>query len=182
MNSWWNYLSRATGIVAAALAVASLVWGLFFSARNTGTKLKPNWWLALHNWLGGLTLSFIGVHMLVSLLDTPYGLRIIDLFVPSGKVGWGIGWGVVATWMFAIVVIPSMARIRRRLPRKAWHVVHLISIPAIVLTAVHAYQIGSDSASVFFTRGLALLVGISMYPISIRLTGIAQAKRRAAAA
>lgn len=180
MSSWWWYLTRSTGIVAAILSVASLVWGLFFSARNTGTRLKPNWWLALHNWLGGLTLSFIGIHMLVSFLDTQSGLKLLDLFVPSGKVGWSIGWGVVAAWLFAIVVLPSVARIRRRLPRKAWHVVHLLSIPAVVLTFVHAYQAGSDSAASFFTRGLALLVGVAVYPISLRLIGIAQARRAAA--
>jgi DMSO/TMAO reductase YedYZ heme-binding membrane subunit len=181
VSSWWYYLSRSTGIVAAVLAVASLVWGLFFSARNTGNRLKPNWWLALHNWLGGLTLAFIGLHMLVSFLDTSRGLRFVDLFIPSGKVGWAIGWGVVAFWMFAIVVIPSMARIRRRLPRKAWHVVHLIAIPATVLTAVHAYQAGSDANTVSFPRVLALLVGVAVYPITIRLIGLAQARRTAVA-
>lgn len=175
------YLTRSTGIVAAVLAVASLMWGLFFSARNTGTRLKPNWWLALHNWLGGLTLGFIGLHMLVSFLDTDAGLRLIDLFVPSSTVGWAIGWGVVATWLFAIVVLPSMARIRRHLPRKAWHVVHLLAVPAVVLTAVHAYQAGSDSMSLYFTRGLAVLVGLAVYPISIRLLGIAQRRRAATA-
>ena len=128
------------GIVAAVLSVASLVWGLFFSARNTGQRLKANWWLALHNWLGGLTLTFIGLHMVVSLLDTDAGLHLIDLFVPSSEVGWEIGWGVIATWLFAIVVLPSIARIRRRLPRKAWHAVHLLSIPAVVLTGVHSFQ------------------------------------------
>ncbi len=175
------YLTRATGIVAAVLAVASLVWGLFFSSRNTGTKLKPNWWLALHNWLGGLTLAFIGVHMLASFAAGSYGIGVKDLFIPSGAIGWAIGWGVVATWMFAITVIPSMARIRRRLPRKAWHAVHLISIPAVVLSMVHAFQSGSDSAASYFTRGLALLVGVAMYPITIRLVGLYQARRPAAA-
>jgi sulfoxide reductase heme-binding subunit YedZ len=177
MNSWMWYLSRATGIVAAVLAVASLVWGLFFSARNTGKRLKPNWWLALHNYLGGLTLAFIGIHMLVSFLDSNRGLGFVDLFVPSGKVGWAIGWGVVAFWLFAIVVLPSITRVRRRLPRKAWHVVHLISIPAVVLTFVHAYQSGSDSMSIYFTRGLALMVGLAIYPVTIRLLGIAQRRR-----
>jgi DMSO/TMAO reductase YedYZ heme-binding membrane subunit len=180
MTSWWWYLTRATGIVAAVLAVASLVWGLFFSSRNTGTKLKPNWWLALHNYLGGLTLGFVGVHMFFAFLDTSRGIGFLDLFVPSGRIGWNIGWGVVAAWLFAIVVLPSMARIRRRLPRRAWHMVHLFSIPAITLTAVHAYQAGSDSPTQFFTRGLAVLVGISMYPIAIRLIGVAQARRAAA--
>ena len=181
MNTWLWYLTRSTGIVAAVLAVASLVWGLFFSSRNTGTKLKPNWWLALHNYLGGLTFAFIGLHMVVSFLDTDSGLRLIDLFVPSNTVGWAIGWGVVAFWLFALVTIPSLARIRRRLPRKAWHIVHLLAIPATVLTAVHAYQAGSDSFSASFTRGLALLVGIAIYPISIRLIGLAQRRKALAA-
>jgi len=174
MDSVMWYLSRATGIVAAVLAVAALVWGLFFSARNTGTRLRPNWWLALHNYLGGLTLVFIGLHMLVAFLDAQVGLNFIDLFIPSGSVGWEIGWGVVAFWLFAIVVLPSIGRIRRRLPRKAWHAVHLLGIPAVVLTGVHAYQSGSDAASHFFTTGLAVLIGISIYPITIRLVGIAQ--------
>ena len=180
MNEWMWYLTRATGIVAAMLAVASLVWGLFFSARNTGTRLKPNWWLALHNHLGGLTLGFVGLHMLVSFLDSESGLEFVDLFVPSSTVGWAIGWGVVAFWLFAIVVLPSIARIRRRLPRKAWHVVHLLGVPAVALTAVHAVQAGSDSLSVTFTRGLALLVGIAVYPVTIRLLGLAQRRRAAA--
>jgi len=173
------YLTRSTGIVAAVLAVAALVWGLFFSARNTGTRLKPNWWLALHNYLGGLTLVFIGIHMLVSFLDTEAGLAFVDLLVPNSKVGWGIGWGVIAFWLFVIVVLPSIARIRRRLPRKAWHAVHLVAIPAVVLSGVHAYQSGSDSMSVYFTRGLALLIGLAVYPITIRLLGIAQRRRAA---
>lgn len=182
MSSWSWYLTRSTGIVAAVLSVAALVWGLFFSARNTGTRLKPNWWLALHNWLGGLTLTFIGLHMLFSLMDSQTGLGLKDLFIPSGSVGWAIGWGVVAFWLFALVVLPSVARVRRRLPRKAWHVVHLLAIPATVLGMVHAFQIGSDSAASYFTRGLALLVGIAVYPISIRLIGLAEARRRRTAA
>ena len=174
------YLTRATGIVAAVLAVASLVWGLFFSARNTGTRLRPNWWLALHNYLGGLTLVFIGLHMLVSFLDSDTGLSLVDLIIPSGEVGWAIGWGVVAFWLFALVVLPSVGRVRRRLPRKAWHVVHLLAIPAVALTGVHAYQSGSDSSSNYFTRGLAVLIGIAVYPVSIRLLGIAQRRRATA--
>ena len=52
MSSWWWFLSRSTGIVAAALSVVSLAWGFFFSSRTMGTKLKANWWLGLHKWLG----------------------------------------------------------------------------------------------------------------------------------
>lgn len=180
MDSLLWCLTRATGIVASLLAVASLVFGLFFSSRNTGSRQRPNWWLALHNYLGGLTLAFIALHMLVSFLDTDSGLRFLDLFVPNDEVGWGIGWGVLAAWLFAIVVLSSIARVRRRLPRKVWHVVHLLALPAVVLTGVHAYQSGSDWASNYFTTGLAVLTGVAIYPIVIRLLGLAHQRRATA--
>ncbi len=82
MNDWLWFLTRSTGIVAAVLAVAALVWGFFFSARNTGSRRPANWWLALHNWLGGLTLGFIGAHMLLSVMDsqTP-GLEVQEVSI-----------------------------------------------------------------------------------------------------
>jgi DMSO/TMAO reductase YedYZ heme-binding membrane subunit len=181
MNSWLWYLTRSTGIVATVLAVASMILGLLFSSRNMGNRRKPNWWLAVHNWLGGLTLTFIGLHLLVAYLDTDAGLRLLDLVVPNDTAGWSIGWGVLATWLFAIVVLPSTARIRRRLPRKAWHIVHLLSFPALALTAVHAFQSGSDRPSEYFILTAAGLIGLAVYPTAIRLLGIAQRKRAAAA-
>lgn len=180
MSEWIWYLTRSTGIVAALLAVATIIWGLFFSARNTGRRLKANWWLALHNRLGGLTLVFTGLHMLFALLDTDAGLRLVDLFVPNGRAEWAIGSGVVAFWLFAMLVFTSLGRVRRLLPRKAWHLLHLLSIPAAMLTVFHAIQAGSDALATWFTRGLALLGGLAVYPLTVRLIGVAQRRRAVA--
>ena len=179
MNSWWWYLTRSTGIVATVLAVASVVLGLTFSSRNMGTRQKPNWWLALHNWLGGLTMAFIGLHMAVSFIGEDKGLRLVDLFVPNSTAGWAIGWGVIAAWLFVLVVLPSTARIRRHIPRHVWHIIHLLSFPALTLTAVHAFQSGTDRPSEYFVLAAAALVGAGIYPLTIRLIGIT--KRRQAA-
>ena len=181
MSSWWWYLTRSTGIVAAVLSVAALMWGFYFSSRNMGQRLKANWWLALHNWLGGSALAFTAAHMLVSFLDTEAGLRFVDLLWPNGEVGWEIGWGVIAFWLFCIVVLPSLARIRRRLPRSVWHAVHLLAIPAVVLTAVHSLQAGYDADTRVFTRIFALIVGIGMYPLSVRVLSVLHARRTASA-
>lgn len=178
MSSWWWFLSRSTGIVAAALSVVSLAWGFFFSSRTMGTKLKANWWLGLHKWLGGMTLSFIGVHMFVSLLDEDQALHLVDLFVPSGSVGWSIGYGVVAAWLFALVVLPSVAKVRRRLPRRLWRVVHLLSVPAIVLTGIHTAMAGSDAVSHAFIIGFAALVGFAVFTLTIRVLGLGQSTKR----
>ncbi len=45
-------------------------WGLLFSARETGTRLRPAWWLDLHKWLGGLALVFTAVHLVVAFADS----------------------------------------------------------------------------------------------------------------
>ena len=89
------YLTRSTGIVATLLSAAALVWGFLFSARATGNRLRPAWWLDLHNWLGGLALVFIGVHIATSWLDSDAGIGLIQVFVPGSATrdAWAIGWG-----------------------------------------------------------------------------------------
>ena len=83
MDEWWWYLTRASGIVATILAVGSLVFGAFFSARNTGSRRTPAWWLDLHNYLGGLALIFTGVHLLASVLDPNSGIGIVQVLDPG---------------------------------------------------------------------------------------------------
>ncbi len=39
---WW-YLARSTGIVAWALAAASVIWGLLLSTRSARGIAKPVW-------------------------------------------------------------------------------------------------------------------------------------------
>ena len=72
---WW-YLTRSSGIVATVLGVLALGLGFLFSARDTGSRLKPAWWLDLHNWLGGLTLAFTGFHLLAAYMDTYSGIGL----------------------------------------------------------------------------------------------------------
>ena len=169
MTSWWWFLTRATGIVAVVLALASLTFGLTFSARNTGDRHRPNWWMAMHRWLGGLTLAFTVGHVVAAYLDTDSGLRLVDLVLPSTAAGWAIGWGVVALWLFVAVTVPSVARVRRQIPRRVWHVVHLLAIPAFALSIVHAYQAGSDATQSWLLMLLATVGGSAAYPLVLRL-------------
>src|SRR3954471_22920371 len=107
MNDAWWYLSRATGVVATILAVAALVMGLFFSARNTGRRLRPAWWLDLHNWLGGLTLVFTIVHVVAIFADSDAGIGVAQVFIPgtASTSSWAVTWGVLAMYVFAIVTL-----------------------------------------------------------------------------
>lgn len=179
MSQWWWYFTRATGIVAAVLAVAALAWGLLFSARETGTRLRPAWWLDLHSWLGGLTLTFTTVHVVASYADRDLGLRLLDLVVPgvAKHQTTPLAWGVLAFLAFAVVTLTSLARVKRTIARRTWHLIHLFSVPAVVAMGAHAYQTGSDASTFAFLALFVVVAGTSVYPLAIRLLGLGSKRR-----
>ena len=169
MNDIWWYLSRSSGVVATVLIVAALVWGLFFSARATGTRRRPAWWLSLHNYLGGLAFAFTMLHLATVYQDELSGIGLLQIFVPLTASGWewGITWGVIATYVFALVVFTSWPK--KRGSRRTWLTIHLLSVPATVLVAIHAWMVGSSRGQLWFQVLLALLVGLVVYPAVLRV-------------
>jgi DMSO/TMAO reductase YedYZ heme-binding membrane subunit len=183
MDQWMWYLVRSSGIVATALMVAALGWGFLFSARETGKRLRPAWWLDLHNWLGGLALVFTGVHMAAVFADSDLGLGLVDIFVPNAADDQtaAITWGVIAFYLLAVVVFTSWPK--KRLRRPVWRAIHLLSVPATIFAGIHAYTTGSDATTFAFKAFLVLLAGAAVYPAALRLTGVISsrmASRRAA--
>jgi methionine sulfoxide reductase heme-binding subunit len=169
------FLARSTGIVALILILFAVGDGLIFSGREGGRRhLRPAWWLDLHRGVGGYALVFTGLHMLTSFLASETGVGLAEVFVP-GAASYSTAaftWGVLAFYGMAIVVFTSWPRQRMR--RKLWHVVHLLSVPAAVLAAVHAYQLGSDARTSAFLFVLVVAIGLTMYPVGLRLSGIAR--------
>jgi predicted ferric reductase len=172
VNDAWLYLSRASGVVATVLIVAALGGGLLFSARATGRRRRPNWWLDLHNYLGGLAFAFLVIHIVAAYLDRLSGIGLIQVLVPMTAAGWawGITWGVLATYVFAAVVFTSWPG--KRLSRRSWLLVHLLSIPATIMAAGHAWMVGSSRHGLWFQALLALLAGLAVYPGVLRLARV----------
>lgn len=171
------FLTRSSGVVALVLILAAIADGLIFSGRETGRRLRPAWWMDLHRGLGGYALVFTGLH-LVTAFGADLGVGLAEIFVP-GAADWSSGaftWGIVAFYLLAITVLSSWPR--RRLRRRTWHLVHLLSIPAAVAAVVHAYQLGSDALSPWFIGVLLAAVGITTYPLALRLSGIVRRRRQ----
>jgi DMSO/TMAO reductase YedYZ heme-binding membrane subunit len=175
VNGLWHELSRATGLVATVLLVLALVWGLAFSARATGTRRRPNWWLDLHNFLGGLAFVFTLLHVLAVERDRLSGIGLVQILVPMTARGWawGITWGVLATYVFAAVVFTSWPGGKAAwLTPRAWLTVHLLSVPATVMVAAHAWMVGSSRHGRWFQALLAVLTGAAVYPGVLRLARV----------
>jgi len=173
VNDMWWFISRATGIVATVLAVAALVFGFFFSSRNTGVRRRPAWWLDLHNWLGGLTLVFTVIHIATIYLDRNSGIGVLAVLVPGAAHDstWAITWGVIATYLFALTVFTSWPR--KRLKRRVWRVVHLTSVAATVLAGLHAFQVGTDATALLFEAALIVCTALTVYALVVRVLALA---------
>ncbi len=175
---WW-FLARASGIVAWLMLTASVIWGILLSTKAFPEHRRPAWLLALHRWLGGLTISFLGVHLVALVADNYVSFALIDITIPYAsdwKPG-AVALGVLAMWLLVAVELTSLAM--RRLPRRFWRGVHLSSYVAFWLTSIHAAFAGTDASSWLYrggaTASILAVVWALMYRVANR-----RAVRRAA--
>jgi len=151
------YIARAAGLVSWALLAAATLWGLALSTRALGGRLRPNWLLDLHRWLGGTALAFTGVHVVALLADQYVHFGITEILVPFTS-SWhpvAVAWGVVAAYLLLAVELTSLAR--TRLSKRAWRRVHTASFVLFVVATIHGLTAGTDTRSAA-ARMLALAV------------------------
>lgn len=144
--SW--YAARASGLIAWSIVTLSILWGLALSTHLVRRRGVPAWLLDLHKFLGTLTLVFVGVHLVSLWADNFVAFGPRELFVPFASP-WRTGavaWGIAATYLLVAIQLTSWAM--KRLPRRLWHSVHLLSIPMFVTATLHGFTSGADAANV----------------------------------
>lgn len=166
---WW-YVARASGIVAWLLLTASVLWGIVLSTKAFPAHRRPAWLLDLHRWLGGLTLAFVALHVSALVADSFTTFTLADLAIPYAS-DWKPGpvaLGVVAAWSLVAVEVTSLAR--RRLPRRFWHGVHLVSYLTFWLTTLHAAFAGTDRTQVLYQATAAVSIATVAWAVTYRIT------------
>ena len=146
---WW-YTARSSGMIAWLLLAASVVWGLAISTKTKPKKVRPNWMLDLHRYLGGLAMIFVSVHMLGLLLDGWIGVGPAQLLVPSTS-SWrpgAVAWGITAMYLLAAVELTSLAR--KHLPRRLWRITHGLAFPTFAFSTIHGITAGTDAENPWF--------------------------------
>jgi predicted ferric reductase len=180
--SW--YAARASGLIAWSVVTLSILWGLALSTRLIRRRGVPAWLLDLHKFLGTLSVVFVAVHLLALWADTYVYFGPRELFVPFTS-GWRPGpvaWGIAATYL--LIAIELTSRMMKRLPRRLWHAVHLLSIPMFVLATVHGFTSGADNRNlavqwVAVTGGLFVFFLVTFRVLAPRRSLRATASKRA---
>ena len=147
-KTFW-YLTRGTGIVALLLLTASIVLGVLTTSRWR-TPRWPRFALsAVHRNLTLLTLVFIVVHVVTTVLDGYAPVRLVDAVVPfvsAYRPVW-LGLGAVAFDLLLALVVTSL--LRARLGYRLWRQIHWLAYASWPVALVHALGTGSDARSGF---------------------------------
>jgi DMSO/TMAO reductase YedYZ heme-binding membrane subunit len=160
VNLAW-YVARAAGLVSWTLLTLSLTWGFLLSSRVLGRRPRPRWLLDLHRFLGGLAVVFVGIHLVALFADTFVPFSPVQLLVPftSDYRPLPVAWGIVGFYLLVAVELTSLGM--RRLPKRTWHLIHLLSYPLFVVATIHLLTAGTDSENPF-VRWLAILAAVEV--------------------
>ena len=165
---WW-YLARASGIVAWLMLTATVSWGVVLATKAFPKKRRPIWLLDLHRWLGGLTLGFLGIHVVALLADSYMTFDIADLTIPFWS-DWkpvAMALGIIAGWLLGIIQATSVAK--RHMSTKVWRTIHMSSYPVFWLTTMHGALAGSDSSRVLYQVAALASIALLMWATIYRL-------------
>jgi DMSO/TMAO reductase YedYZ heme-binding membrane subunit len=165
---WW-WVSRASGIVAWAVVAAAVIWGLLASTKLIRKRGAPAWILDLHRYLGTLTIVFVAIHVGAIWLDSFVTFTPTQIFVPFTAT-WrphAVAWGIFA--LYALIAVQITSWLMRRLSRKTWHRVHMLSFPMLLAATVHGFLAGTDRSNQALQWSALVLVFGVVVLVAVRL-------------
>ena len=163
------YVARASGLVAWALLAGSVVWGLLMTSKLVRRRVKNSWLLDLHRWLGGLALTFTGIHILAIMSDTYVHFGLASVLVPFAS-HWhpaAVAWGVASLYLLAAVELTSL--VRRHLNQRLWRRIHFLSFPLFVMSTLHGLTAGTDSARPMALISVGLVTAAVAFLTTVRV-------------
>ncbi|MFF3877315.1 ferric reductase-like transmembrane domain-containing protein [Streptomyces sp. NPDC001978] len=142
---WW-YLARVGGLMPWWLLSATVVWGLLLYTRVLGPRTTSGRLLDLHRFLSGLSLAFLGLHLLGLLADSWVDIGAVQILFPftSTYRPVAVAWGVIAFYLLTAVEVTSL--LKSRIPHRWWRYVHTSTFAVFVVSTVHALTAGTDEA------------------------------------
>jgi methionine sulfoxide reductase heme-binding subunit len=138
------YATRATGLAAMVLMTATVVLGLT-TARRAGNAKWPRFIQQdLHKRISLLTVVFLLVHILTSVLDSYVNIGWAAIVVPftSAYDRFYVGLGAIALDLMIAVVISSL--LRSHINAKVWRAIHWVSYVSWPVAMAHSIGTGTD--------------------------------------
>ena len=153
------YLMRGSGFVALILCSLTVLLGIVGVTRLHSPRWPRLVTGDLHRTVALSATCFLGLHILMALIDGWVGLGWIGAVVPfhaTYRPLW-VGAGVVAFDVLLAVVASSL--LRRRIGARLWRLIHWGTWVVWPMAVVHALGSGTDSTNGWGLGVVLLCVG-----------------------
>ena len=167
---WW-YVSRSAGIVSWTLVALAVLWGLALSTRALGKNPSGPWLLDVHRFLGGISVLFVLIHMFGLFMDTYVPFSLTQLLVPYAKdyKAGAVAWGIVA--FYVLLAVEGTSLLRKHLPKRFWHGVHLASYALYAFATIHLLTVGTDRQNPLLRWTVIGSIGVVVFFTAYRIIG-----------
>ncbi len=171
----WNYVTRASALIAWVLLVISVTWGILLSTRILKPNDNPGWLLDLHRWVSGLAMAFTALHVWSLLYDPFAYFQIPDLLIPfrssytaiESLGPWPVALGVICFYLMIAVQFTSL--MLKALPRRFWKGVHYLSYVVVMVVSFHAGWTGTDTRAWVYRIVAIVLIMLTTIALFVRI-------------
>lgn len=149
------YATRATGLTALVLLTVTMVLGITTTTRARARNWPGFAQQELHRRISILSVVFLAVHVLTSVLDTFVNISWAAIVVPfvSQYQGFWVGVGAIALDLMIAVFVTSLLRARMR--PATWRAVHWLAYASWPVAMAHTFGLGTDAG-----EGWVIILGV----------------------
>ena len=154
------YSSRATGIVSLLLLTIVMVLGISTSTR-IGNGIVPRFAIAeIHRRISLLSVVFIVVHILGSVLDSYVNISLASAVIPftSQYKPLKVALGTIALDLIIAIIATSL--LRAKMSFESWRFVHWLSFLSFAIAVIHTIVIGTDMRFAWMELFVIICVGV----------------------
>ena len=156
------YVGRGSGIVAYLLLTASVVLGILLSRRWHSESWPRLVVHETHRWATITFYIFLGMHVLMMLLDPYINFSLADVLIPfasSYRTLW-LSLGIIGGEL--ALAIGASVWVRDRIGYRTWHILHGLAYPVFLFSLLHGIFTGTDTGTfwmtvLYFGSGLAVI-------------------------
>jgi predicted ferric reductase len=155
------YLIRSTGVVSLVLLTAVMALGVLTNNRGRLGRQPRFVTAAVHRNTSLLSVVFLAIHVVTSLLDPYAALSLLAVIVPGARAAnalW-ISLGALSLDVIAALIVTSL--LRARLGYRSWRATHWLAYMSWPLAFAHSIGMGTDASSIWFRlTALACLAAV----------------------
>jgi sulfoxide reductase heme-binding subunit YedZ len=177
MTTW--IILRAAGIGAYVMLFLTVAFGLIATSTPFGKRFAKASSTSVHQFMSTVGLLLLGVHIGGLLLDQYVPFGPTEILVPGASTYRPIPVALGVLAMYAMVLVLASSWVRRSYSPKIWRAIHVLSIPAFVLSFLHGVFAGADAARPWMLLTYVLTGVIVVFLLVLRgfVAGMRPARR-----